>query len=103
VLSEVPHEYAGAASGVQATGLQLAGAIGIAVIGLAYWGRIGGSEAESAYIDGINAVMWITIGLAAVQAALVLLLPKHKSGPDEEFPLADPELLVMPDLHGDKL
>jgi MFS family permease len=103
VLSEVPHEYAGAASGVQATGLQLAGAIGIAVIGLAYWGRIGGSEAESAYIDGINAVMWITIGLAAVQAALVMLLPKHKSGPDEEFPLADPELLVMPDLHGDNV
>jgi MFS family permease len=103
VLSEVPHEYAGAASGVQATGLQLAGAIGIAVIGLAYWGRIGGSEAESAYIDGINAVMWITIGLAAVQAALVLLLPKHKSGPEEEFPLADPELLVIPDLHGDNV
>ena len=103
VLSEVPHEYAGAASGVQATGLQLAGAIGIAVIGLAYWGRIGGSETESAYIDGINAVMWITIGLAAVQAALVMLLPKHKSGPDEEFPLADPELLVMPDLHRDNV
>jgi MFS family permease len=103
VLSEVPHEYAGAASGVQATGLQLAGAIGIAVIGLAYWGRIGGSEAESAYIDGINAVMWITIGLAAVQAALVLLLPKHNPGPDEEFRLADPELLVMPDLHGDNV
>jgi hypothetical protein len=47
--------------------------------------------------------MWITIGLAAVQAVLVLLLPKHKSGPDEEFPLADPELLVMPDLHGDNV
>ena len=103
VLSEVPHEYAGAASGVQATGLQLAGAIGIAVIGLAYWGRIGGSEAESAYLDGIKAVMWITIGLAAVQAALVLLLPKHNPGPDEEFRLADPELLVMPDLHGDNV
>jgi hypothetical protein len=47
--------------------------------------------------------MWITIGLAAVQAALVMLLPKHKSGPEEEFPLADPELLVMPNLHGDNV
>ncbi len=101
VLSEVPHEYAGAASGVQATGLQLAGAIGIAVIGLAYWGRIGGSESESAYIDGINAVMWISIALAAVQAALVFLLPRHNAQPGEEFQLADPELLVMPDFHGD--
>jgi len=91
------------ASGVQATGLQLAGAIGIAVIGLAYWGRIGDSETESAYIDGINAVMWITIGLAAVQALLVLLLPKHTAVPDEEFPLADPELLVMPDLRRDNV
>ena len=103
VLSEVPHQYAGAASGVQATGLQLAGAIGIAVIGVAYWGRIGGSEELSAYIDGINAVMWISIGLAAIQAALVLLLPRHNTRPDEEFLLADPELLVMPDLHGDNV
>jgi len=102
VLSEVPHEYAGAASGVQATGLQLAGAIGIAVIGLAYWGQIGDSEAESVYINGINAVMWISIALAVIQAALVFLLPRHKSRPDEEFLLADPELLVMPDLHGDE-
>ena len=101
VLSEVPHEYAGAASGVQATGLQLAGAIGIAVIGVAYWGRIDGSEELSAYIDGINAVMWISIALAAIQAALVILLPRHKAGPNEEYLLADPELLVMPDLHTD--
>jgi MFS family permease len=103
VLSEVPHEYAGAASGVQATGLQLAGAIGIAVIGVAYWGRIGGSDSLSAYIDGINAVMWISIGLAIVQAGLVILLPRHKSGPNEEFQLVDPELLVMPDFHGDNV
>jgi len=103
VLSEVPHEYAGAASGVQATGLQLAGAIGIAVIGLAYWSRIGSSEAESAYIDGINAVMWISIALAVVQAALVLLLPRHTNRDGEEFQLADPELLVMPDFHTDEV
>jgi hypothetical protein len=32
-----------------------------------------------------------------------MLLPKHKSGPEEEFPLADPELLVMPNLHGDNV
>ena len=102
VLSEVPHEYAGAASGVQATGLQLAGAIGIAVIGLAYWGQIGDSEAESVYINGINAVMWISIALAVIQAALVFLLPRHNAKVGEEFLLADPELLVMPDLHGDK-
>ena len=101
VLSEVPHEYAGAASGVQATGLQLAGAIGIAVIGVAFWGRIGDSEELSAYIDGINAVMWISIVLAIIQAGLVVLLPRHKAVAGEEFSLADPELLVMPDLHGE--
>ena len=101
VLSEVPDEYAGAASGVQATGLQLAGAIGIAVVGVAYWGRIGDSDELSAYIDGINAVMWISIGLAVVQAGLVILLPRHKPGPNKEFQLVDPELLVMPDFHGD--
>lgn len=103
VLSEVPDKYAGAASGVQATGLQLAGAIGIAVVGLAYWGRIGSSEAETAYIDGINAVMWISIVLAAIQATLVLFLPRRTARPIERFPLTDPELLVMPDFHTDEV
>jgi histidinol dehydrogenase len=84
------------------TTTQLAGAIGIAVIGLAYWGQIGDSEAESVYINGINAVMWISIVLAVIQAALVFLLPRHNAKAGEEFLLADPELLVMPDLHGDK-
>ena len=47
--------------------------------------------------------MWISIGLAAIQAALVLLLPRHNTRPNEEFLLADPELLVVPDLHRDNV
>ncbi|CAB4806546.1 unannotated protein [freshwater metagenome] len=47
--------------------------------------------------------MWISIGLAVVQAGLVILLPRHEAGPNEEFQLVDPELLVMPDFHGDNV
>jgi hypothetical protein len=32
---------------------------------------------------------------------LVRFLPKHERVEGEEFPLIDPELLVMPDFHGD--
>lgn len=101
VLGDVPHENAGSASGVQSTGLQLAGAIGIALYGIAFYGAIGSTEDLTNYIAGMRWVMWISIALAAVQVALMFWLPRHRPGAEEEIPLGDPELLVFPDLHGD--
>ena len=101
VLGEVPHANAGSAAGVQSTGLQLAGAIGIAVYGIAFYAAIGKNESLSHYIAGMRWVMWISIALAAVQVALMFWLPKHRLGSEEDIPLGDPELLVFPDLHGE--
>lgn len=44
--------------------------------------------------------MWITIALAAVQVLLMFGLPRHSAREQGELPLADPELLVFPDIHG---
>ena len=101
VLSEVPQSFAGSASGVQSTGLQLSSAIGIAVIGVAFYGAVEQSQDIHNYLDGIEAVMWATIALTVLQLFFVRFLPRHERVEGEEFPLIDPELLVIPDLHGD--
>jgi MFS family permease len=79
VLSDVPGADAGSAAGVQATGLQLSSAIGIA-----FYGAIGTSTRLQPDLDGLAGVMWLTIGLAAVQALLVLRLPRHRR--DRAYP-----------------
>jgi MFS family permease len=101
VLSDVPLADAGSAAGVQSTALQLASAIGIAVYGVAFYGAIGGSERLQPYLDGLELVMWITIAFSAVQVLLMFGLPRHSAREQEPLPLADSELLVFPDLHGD--
>ena len=101
VLSEVPEKYAGSASGVQSTGLQLASAIGIAVYGVAFYGAIEKEDDIHNYLNGIEDVMWATIALTIVQLIFVRFLPRHRRVKGEEFPLIDPELLVIPDFHGD--
>lgn len=100
VLSEVPVADAGSAAGVQSTGLQLASAVGIAVSGIAFFGAVGGRDGLQPYLDGLGLVMWITIAFTVVQVALAFLLPRHAARELGELPLADPELLVFPDLHG---
>jgi len=101
VLSDVPQPDAGSAAGVQSTGLQLSSAIGIAVYGVAFYGAVGSSERLQPYLDGLEWVMWITLAFAAVQVLLMFGLPRHSAREQGELPLADPELLVFPDLHGD--
>ena len=79
VLADVPPENAGSASGVQSTGLQLAGAIGIAVYGIGFYGAIGETTSLAVYLDGIATVMWLTIALTVVQFGLTVLLPRHRA------------------------
>lgn len=101
VLSDVPRSDAGSAAGVQSTGLQLSSAIGIAVYGVAFYAAVGGSDGLQPYLDGLEWVMWITLVFAAVQVLLMFGLPRHTARERGELALADPELLVFPDLHGD--
>lgn len=99
VMGDVPAEHAGSASGVQGTGLQLASAVGIALYGLLFYGEVGAQGDLQDYLDGARDTMYLMLGLVAAQLALIPLLPKHRFVRGEPMPLADPEFLVLPDLH----
>ena len=69
-LARIAPEHAGAASGVLTTGLQVGGALGIAVVGVVFFGALGGG------IPHAFTVSLITLAaLTAATAALVQLLP----------------------------
>ena len=53
----------------------------------------------SDYLDGARDAMMLTLVFVVLQLLLIPLLPRHRFGPGDELPLADPELLVLPDLH----
>ena len=99
VLGDVPPQHAGSASGVQGTGMQLASSIGIAVYGLLFYGEVGSNGGLSDYLDGARDAMMLTLVFVVLQLLLIPLLPRHRFGPGDELPLAEPELLVLPDLH----
>lgn len=99
VLHEVPPQYAGSAAGVQSTSLQLAGAVGVAVLGMVFYGTIGESTDMAAYLDAITNVQWIAVGLAALQTGIVVLLPRLRDIADDDIVAVEPEGLVVGDLH----
>jgi len=102
VLHEVPGRVAGSAAGVQATSLQLAGAVGIAFFGLVFYGTIGDATGVDVYLDAIDAVQWVVLGLAVVQIAMVALMPRHRIAPDEELVAIEPEMALLPELGTDR-
>jgi MFS family permease len=78
VLSDVGPADAGSASGVLNTALQLGGAIGIALIGLVYYGSLpdrlpGTSDAQ--YQAALTNGLWYALAVAALSAMAMLLLP----------------------------
>jgi MFS family permease len=99
VLQETPPQHAGSASGVQATSLQLSGAVGIAAFGTVFYGTIGDATDLPTYLDAIDNVQWIALGLAGLQVAMAWLMPRHRPAPDREIAPVDGELLMVPDLH----
>ena len=76
-LADIPEATAGSAAGVQSTVLQLATAVGIAVFGIAFFGTIGGADTQEAYLDGLAATLWMSVGLCVVQFVLYVFLPRH--------------------------
>ena len=99
VLSNVPQSDSGAAAGVQATGLQLSSSLGIAVFGVPFYAAVDGSQSLQPYLDGLRWVMWIAVGLVALQVLFTFRLPRHGARDDIEIPITDNEFLVFPDLH----
>lgn len=75
-LAAVAPEHAGAASGVVTTGLQVGAAIGIAVIGVVFYGALAGRAYGHAFAVSLAALAAFTVAtIVAVQ-----LLPRHQAG-----------------------
>ncbi|MFJ4528012.1 MFS transporter [Streptomyces nigrescens] len=77
VLGNVGPEEVGMASGVLSTGQQIGGAVGVAVVGILYYGALGGAahHAIGAYGHALAAAVALNVALSAAISALLPLLP----------------------------
>jgi EmrB/QacA subfamily drug resistance transporter len=73
-LARIAAEHAGAASGVLTTGQQVGGALGVAVIGVVFFGAAGGGIAHAFAVSLV-----VLAALTVATAALVQLLPRPGS------------------------
>lgn len=80
VLRGVPLEFAGAASGVLTTTQQLASSLGVALIGIIFFGLLGGDPAPARYAVALPVAFVINIALALLTCLLVALLPRTTEG-----------------------
>ncbi|MHA7306174.1 MFS transporter [Arthrobacter sp. TMN-49] len=90
VLSEVPTKFAGSASGLFNTTSQLAGALGVAIIGTIFFNSLETSTAASqsaVFIDGFTFTMWWMAGGMVLASIAATFLPRWASeaDPAEEF------------------
>ncbi|MFE6163038.1 MFS transporter [Streptomyces sp. NPDC056486] len=76
-LSRVPHEDAGAASGLFNTAIHLGIALGTALTALVFFATTGGSPDAGLNRDAFITVLWWAGSLLALMWALMFCLPKH--------------------------
>ncbi|MBX7549418.1 MFS transporter [Streptomyces sp. NPDC004232] len=75
VLEGVAPHHAAAASGVFSTAQEMGNAIGIAVIGVVFFGVVGHGTGAHPYAHAFGTSLLVQAGICAVVAALVQLLP----------------------------
>ncbi|WP_053803038.1 MFS transporter [Streptomyces rimosus] len=80
-LARVPHENAGAASGLFNTAIHLGIALGTALTALVFFATTGGSLGAGLNRDAFITVLWWVGGLLALMWALMFCLPKHTDDP----------------------
>ncbi|MGW0858284.1 MFS transporter [Streptomyces sp. NPDC002690] len=76
VLARVGPQYAGAASGVLTTGLQIGNAIGVAAIGVVFFGALGENPVAASYPHAFTRGIVFLVAVAAALALLVQALPR---------------------------
>ncbi|MFD7169402.1 MFS transporter [Streptomyces violascens] len=76
-LGEVPHEDAGAASGLFNTAIHLGIALGTALTALVYFATTGGSPDAGLNRDAFITVLWWVGSLPTLMWAVMFCLPKH--------------------------
>jgi EmrB/QacA subfamily drug resistance transporter len=80
VLSRVTPQHAGTASGVLTTGIQVGNALGVAVVGLIFYGVLSHSTGANNYAHAFAYSLIYVLFAAAVLALLVQLLPRAPGG-----------------------
>lgn len=99
VLSEVPREHSGSASGLINTVQQMGNALGLGLVSVVFFGQIGDhltrAQVGPAFVDGFqHALGWVVAVMVAI-FLLMFALPKrpaqHVEGAGEDTPLGDRE------------
>jgi EmrB/QacA subfamily drug resistance transporter len=80
VLARVNPQYAGSASGVLTTGLQIGNSVGVAVIGVIFYNALGNRPVPSSFPHAFDMGVIFLIAVAAGLALLVQALPKGAGG-----------------------
>ena len=73
ILAAVDDQEVGSASGVLNALQQLASAIGVAVLGTVFFAAL----PSPGYVDGLEQVLVLVVGLTGAAMLLALLLPRH--------------------------
>ncbi|MFD0353408.1 MFS transporter [Streptomyces sp. NPDC127110] len=80
-LARVPHEDAGAASGLFNTAIHLGIALGTALTALVFFATTGGSPDAGLNREAFITVLWWVASLLALMWALMFCLPKRRNSP----------------------
>ncbi|MEU1674266.1 MFS transporter [Streptomyces roseifaciens] len=88
ILSEVPREHAGSASGLINTTMQLGQAIGLGLVSVAFFSVVDKADPRHETVADIFSgafthAMWWVVGGLVVVSGLMFLLPKHKAAAAE--------------------
>lgn len=98
VLSEVPAKFAGSASGLFNTTSQLAGALGVAIVGTVFFNGLETSTAHSqagVFIEGFTFTMWLMAAGMVLASIAASFLPRWASEADiadEDAPVLSPSV-----------
>ncbi|MGE5333804.1 MAG: MFS transporter [Nitrososphaerota archaeon] len=80
VLAGLPPQHAGAAAGVLATMQQVANALGVAIIGIIFYGSLGNGSHLSAYSHAFAASLVYLVALEVGVAVLIRFVPHDTHG-----------------------
>lgn len=94
VLAGVDPRDAGSASGILNTALQLGGAIGVALIGVVFYGALPANPSDG-LVDALSNGLWYALGIAILSALAMLLLPKPSRSRDRDEPESDRAVVQM--------
>lgn len=79
VLAGVAPQHAAAASGVFSTAQEMGNAIGIAVLGVVFFGVAGSQVTAHSYAHAFSVGLLVQAGICVLVACLVQLLPRPKA------------------------